>query len=224
MSSTLGVAIDQGEKIGVIGTGKVGAGLGVNLGKAGYPVVYISRAPDSEKVAELVRRTGPSASAVGLAAGAAEADILFFVVPWAVARETIEAMGDLTGKILLDASNPVIYRDGVETVGQLATSAGELVQSWATGALVVKAFNTINAKVIANPSLSAGPVTIPLAGDDPEAKRKANILVRALGFETFDVGPLNNARGLESMGKMLINVLVQNRPDAFDYYLRPRPK
>jgi predicted dinucleotide-binding enzyme len=210
--------------IGVVGTGKVGAGLGVNLGKAGYSVLYMSRDPESEKTRALCARSGPSAAASGLYAGSLQTDILFFAVPWAAAQETIEAMGDLTGKILLDASNPVIYRGGVETVGQLPISAGEMIQSWAPGASVVKAFNTLNAKIIADPGLSPGPVTIPLAGDDAAAKDKAGILVRALGFEPFDVGPLSNARALESMGKMLITVLLQNRTDAFDFYLRPRPK
>jgi predicted dinucleotide-binding enzyme len=99
-----------------------------------------------------------------------------------------------------------------------------MIQSWAAGAAVVKAFNTLNAKVIADAGRSGGPVTIPIAGDDPDAKAKARILIEALGFEAFDVGALANARGLESMAKLLIDVLMQNRPDAFDFYLRPRPK
>jgi predicted dinucleotide-binding enzyme len=211
-------------KIGVVGTGKVGAALGVNLAKAGFSVLYLSRTPDSETVQDLCRRTGPSASAASLAEGPGQTDILFFAVVWRAAQETIAAMGDLTGKILLDASNPVIYVNGAETVGRLPSSAGEVIQSWAPGARVVKAFNTLNAKVIANPALSAGPVTIPIAGDDGAAKETARRLIEAIGFEVYDVGPLANSATLESMGKMLISVLLQDRPDAFDYCLRPRAK
>ncbi len=103
------------------------------------------------------------------------------------------------------------------------TSTGELVQSWAPGASVVKAFNTMNYKVMADPRLAGGPVTVPVVGDDENAKKKVQEIIEAMGFETEDLGPILYARHLEGMVVLHLTPLFNDRDgDLFEYYLRMR--
>ena len=73
---------------------------------------------------------------------------MFLTTLWGAAEQAIANAGDLTGKIVVDCTNP-IGADGL-LVGT-TTSAGESVAGWATGASVVKAFNTTGSDNMANP-------------------------------------------------------------------------
>ena len=129
-------------------------------------------------------------------------------------------LGDLDGKIIIDPTNALKAVDG-HMVMAVDTSAGELLQSWAPRGFVVKAFNTMGYHVMANPLAAGGPVTVPLAGDDPAAKRKVATLVEGLGFEAVDVGPIRHARILEGMSILYMVPYMSGRRDqAFEYYLR----
>ncbi len=101
-------------------------------------------------------------------------------------------------------------------------SAAELIQAWALGASVVKAFNTTNFRIMADPSVVEGPISIPVASDDPNAKAVARCLVEDAGFHFADAGPLANAHYLEKMAAFYISAFFQDRLDAFEFYLRPR--
>ena len=203
--------------IAVIGTGNVGGVLGSRLARAGYTVVYGTRKPEEDRIKELVARSGRTASAALPATAAAQADVVVLAVPWRTVEEVIPSLGRLAGKIVVDTTNGADSK----TIG---TSGGEMIQSWATGAAVVKAFNTVSAKVMADPGLAQGPVTIPLAGDNKSAKSRVAKLVEALGFDAYDVGPITHARVLEAMARMYIDVQLQERPDAFNFYFRSHPR
>lgn len=211
--------------IAIIGTGRVGGGLGPRLGQAGFAVIYGSRTPDDPRIKELVAKSGPAARALTPAAAAAAAPIVLVTTPWLATEAAVKSLGDLTGKVLLDTTNPFEFRDGRDVELPVKGSAAEMIQSWAPGAKVVKAFNTLNFRVMAAPEKAEGPSTIPLAGDDADAKRVAAEVVAALPpLLSFDVGPLHNAGYVEKMALLSVNVLLQNRPDAFEYVLRPRKK
>jgi predicted dinucleotide-binding enzyme len=211
------------EAIAVIGPGRVGAPLGRRLGQAGWPILYGARHREREGLAELVAASGPQARLVSPQAAARGARVVLFAVPWAGAREAIEGLGDLTGKVILDATNPLRYENGLEFEVDVPHSAAELIQAWAPGASVAKAFNTTNFRIMADPSVVDGPISIPVASDDPAAKALAERLVTDAGFHFVDAGPLANAHYLEKMAAFYISFFFQARPDAVEFYLRPRP-
>ena len=101
------------------------------------------------------------------------------------------------------------------------TSAAEHIQVWQPKARIVKAFNAVGSHVIANPAVAGGVVTIPLAGDDADAKANVAQLVQAMGFESIDLGPLRHARVLEGMAILyMVPYMSGRRDDAFEFYLR----
>jgi len=192
-------------KIGIIGAGNVGGTLGTRLAASGHKVVFASRTPDSEKMKQLVAEAGPSASAGPVAAAAAASDVLLLSTPWPAAEEALKDCGDITGKIVIDATNPLLPGlDGLSF--GTTTSAGEKVGAWATGARVVKAFNTVGYNIMADPGFDGGRVTMFYCGDDPPAKSVVKGLIEELGFEAIDAGPLKQSRLLEPFALLWITL------------------
>src|SRR3990172_2572188 len=94
-------------KIAMIGIGKVGGTLGTRWAQKGYTVTFGARDVNSEKVRALLETAGKNASAASVREAAAGADVVVFAVPWAAVQSAIEAAGDLTGKVVVDGTNPV---------------------------------------------------------------------------------------------------------------------
>ena len=207
------------DTIAVIGTGDVGAALGPEFAEQGHTVVYGSREPVRSKVIELVERTGELASATTPAAAAAEADIVVLAVPGLLVEEITKSLGDLSGKIIIDPTNPLERRMN-RFEHAVDTSNAEIIQGAAPGAYVVKAFNTLNWKTMVDPASAGGPVSIPLAGDNGRAKDKVAELVAGMGLEPIDVGPLRDARWVEGMLILWINNRYGSKRPSFDYHLR----
>ncbi len=206
--------------IAIVGPGSVGGTLGQRWGAAGYPIVYGSRTPEAERVQEIVRKSGASARATTPGKAAQACNLLLFAVPWEAAEASVRSLGPLTGKIIMDANNPLDVRDGREIELPVTDSAAERLQAWATGAVVVKAFNTLNWAVMENPRSAGGPVSVPLSGDDAGAKAEVAELVKIIGLEPVDVGPLRTARYTEHMALLYVSLSLRGAPHEF--YLRPR--
>ncbi len=207
------------ENIAVIGTGRMGGAFGANFAKLGHPVIFGSRDAAKASVADLLG-TVKGAKATTPAAAAAGAHIVVLAVPWSGAEDAIASMGDLTGKIVIDATNALNFtKDGMEMA--VSSSAGELIQGWLPGAHVVKAFNTVGFFVIADPNVTDGPVAVFLAGNHDDAKRRVSELATAMGFQPVDVGGIRNARALESMSILyMVPYLTGKRDAAFEWAVR----
>lgn len=196
------------EAVTLIGTGNVGAALGRRFAEQGHTVVYGSRTPEAADVAELVRVTGHGAVALAPAAAAARGHVVVIAVPWTAAEDVVRGLGNLSGKILVDPTNPrVMAADGFADYPALSDSNAERMARLAPQAQVVKAFSTLGAETMLDPSLAQGPVTIPVVGDDRAAKALVAGLARDIGLEAVDVGPLRHARIIEGLHYLRANAL-----------------
>lgn len=215
------IAPASAETIAVIGTGNVGGALGPRFSELGHDIIYGSRQPMRADVQELVGRTHGNVTAMLPTEAVAAADIVVMATKWADAEVALKSLGDLSGKIILDPNNAVrVDADGIRHHG-VETSAAEMIQSWAPGATVVKAFNTLAAGIMADPSTAGGPVTIPICGDDADAKATIAGLVTGIGFEVVDVGNLSAAHTLEGMLILKGNAGALGK--TINYYFRPMP-
>jgi len=207
------------DTIAVIGTGDVGSALGPEFAAQGHTIIYGSREPERSKVKKLVEKTGDLASATTPADAAAQADIVVLAVPGLMVEEITRSLGDLSGKIIVDPTNPLERRMN-RLEHAVDTSNAEIIQAAAPGAYVVKAFNTLNWKTMVDPSSAGGPVSIPLVGDNSGAKKTVAELVSGMGLEPIDVGPLRDARWVEGMLILWINNRYGSMRPSFDYHLR----
>ena len=207
------------DTIAIIGSGSVAGALGPEFAALGHDVVYGSRDPSQDKVKDLVVRTGSGASAMTQFEAAQQADIVVLAVPGMVVEDVTRGLGDLSGKIIIDPTNAL--KDGPDgsLVMAVETSNAEIIQAAAPTAYVVKAFNTLNWRTMVDPESSGGPVSIPLVGDNKQAKDRVAELVEGMGLEAIDLGPLSNAHVVEGMLILWINNRYSGA-EPFDYHLR----
>lgn len=215
----LGSSIANAETIAVIGTGSVAGALGPEFAEQGHTIIYGSRNPSSESAQALVARTGDSASVTNPSAAVIDAGIVVLAVPGMMVDEITRSLGDLSGKIIIDPTNPLSRNSDGLFQHAAETSTTEIIQAAAPNSFVVKAFNTLNWKTMVDPELSGGPVSIPLAGNSTEAKKTVAVLVENMGLKPIDVGPVEHAFWLEGMLILWINNQYVNGP-AFDFDLR----
>ena len=209
------------DTIAIIGTGRVANALGPSFAELGHTIIYGSRDPAQEKVKELLARTGSSARATSAFAAAEAGQIVVVAIPWHVVETVFKDLGDLSGKIIIDPTNPFTGREAKKPVHALnyQTSMAEIIQDLQPDARVVKAFNTLAAATMADPQISGGPVSVAMAGDDVDAKNKVAELVNGIGLHAVDIGGLHYSRVLEGMLVIWMNARMSGK--SYDYYLRP---
>src|ERR1700687_3431637 len=151
-------------KIGIIGSGHVGGTLGTRWAKTGHQVTFGSRDPGAPDMKQLLAHAGSNAHAATLQDAAKSGDVLLLSTPWPATKEVVQALGDLTGKVLIDATNPLLPDLSALALGT-PTSAAEQVASWARGAKVVKAFNTVGSNIMENPAFGADKPVLFFCGD-----------------------------------------------------------
>ncbi|MGZ9142866.1 MAG: NADPH-dependent F420 reductase [Candidatus Binatia bacterium] len=208
MGTLRGVAIGQPAmnsnplKIGIIGSGNIGSTVGTLWVKAGHQVMFSSRNPGNLK--QLVDGLGPLARAGTVAEALAFGDVVFIGVPYgAMPQLGKDYAKEFSGKIVLDAGNAVVARDG--EIGKAAREAGVALTSakLLAGARIVRAFNTLNSRRLAILSnRPEGRIGIPMAGDDQEALKIASMLVRDAGFDPVVLGGLERSKLFEQGGPL----------------------
>ncbi|HEV2455859.1 MAG TPA: NADPH-dependent F420 reductase [Verrucomicrobiae bacterium] len=196
-------------KIAIIGAGNVGGTLGTAWAAKGHQVIFAVRNVNDEKVKKLLGATKGKATALNIPVAVEQCDVLLLATPWQGTEDALKSAGNLAGKIVIDAVNPLENSAAFLEKGLLIghnTSAGEQIAKWAVGARVVKAFNTIGSMNMANPKFGGQSATMFICGDDAEAKKTVKQLSDDLGFETVDAGPLKIARLLEPMAMLWIHL------------------
>lgn len=179
-------------KIALLGKGNVGQALATAFRKAGHEVSFGVRAPE-----------GPDQMSV--TASVAWAEVAVLAVPYAAAGDLVLSIPDWGGKVLVDATNPIVPGLSGLSLGT-TTSGAEQVAASAAHARVVKAFNTTGAENVADTRYAGGRPLMPVAGDDPEARKTVLDLASAIGFEAVDAGPLVAARYLEPFAMTWIHL------------------
>lgn len=192
-------------RIGIIGAGNVGNALATGWLAASHQVMFGVRTPLAAP------RSGPTGAAYGSVADASQrADVVVLATPWPAVADALAAAGNLSGKVLLDCTNPLrMGANGLELEIGHTISGGERVATLASGASV---FKTLNQTGFANMedarSFAPLPAVMYVAGDDETKKPLAMSLVSDLGFQTVDAGPLRIARLLEPMAMLWIHMAL----------------
>ena len=172
-------------KIGIIGKGSVGSALARGLARAGHDVTTSGK--------ENVKET------------AAAADVVILAIPFGAIDDALKTMGNaVDGKILVDVTNALDEKMGL-AVG-CTTSGAEELQKKAPGAKVVKAFNTVFAEHQDSGRINDQVLTAFAASDDGRARDAVLALARDIGFDAVGAGPLQNARWLETLGYLNIQL------------------
>lgn len=185
-------------KIAIIGTGNVGSALGKLWAKHGHEVFYGMRDP---------KKGAPEKDAkCGTLAQAADfGEVIVLATPWDATKDAVASLGDVSGKIVVDATNPLKADLSGLTVGG-NDSAAEMVARWAKGARVVKCFNTVGAQGYATPAFRDSVASMFYCGNDVEAKDVVRKLGEDLGFDMLDAGGLSAARMLEPLAMLWITM------------------
>jgi NADPH-dependent F420 reductase len=197
--------------IAIIGTGNVGSALAGSFVRAGHRVTLAGR--DQEKTRRAAAATGATASASSRDA-AISAQVIVFAVPFVESAEQVarEIADVVDGKVVIDVTNPVkpTY-DGL--ISDEGPSGAERIQVWLPGARVVKAFNTLLAARMADPSEAGDPLDAFVATDDAAAGETVLELARSIGLHPIAFVPLALARHLEGLAFLNITLNMANGGD-----------
>ena len=193
-------------KIGIIGAGNVGLGIGKWLAAVGHDVV-VSFARTPEKVAAAAAAIGGGARPGSPDEAARHGEVVIVATPWGATLDAVGRVADaLAGKTVWDTTNPLkADMSGLE-IGT-TTSGGEEIARAAPGALVVKAVPPM-AEVLQSDSthIGGGRPGVFVCGDDAGARAKVLALVEDIDADGVDTGPLANARYTEPFGMLLVQL------------------
>jgi 8-hydroxy-5-deazaflavin:NADPH oxidoreductase len=197
-------------RIGILGSGLMGGKLGTLFARTGHDVIF-SYARTPKKLERLARDAGANAQAGTPKEAAQDADALLLAVHWSRVDDVLHQAGGLSGKVVVTCSLPMNEADTELVVAHTSSGAEELAKK-ARGAAVVSAFGSIPSEVLL-PVFEArgtgpGPDLL-YCGDDDEAKEVAAELIRDVGFEPTDVGPLASARYIEPFTMLIAKLAYE---------------
>ena len=190
--------------IGIIGSGGLGSNVARALASKGLSATLSNhRGPAS--LAPLIAELGPTINA-GTAAEAASADIVLVAVRWVDLAQALGGLPAWNGRIVIDGTNPVEFLDpdspeakdpgtplaafGIKAIDLGSKSSSEVFREFVPGARVVKAFNHLDVRVLAQPEVSGGQRVQFYSGDDADAKAEVRKILEAIGYFPVDLGSL----------------------------------
>ncbi len=173
------------QKIAIIGKGNVGKAIQAGAQRAGYETRMIGKGGGAKDAA-------------------AWGDLVVLAVPFGAVEAVASEIGAAAdGKPVVDATNAL--KDGALAVG-FTTSGAEQLQKHLPKAKVAKAFNIVFAQNMSTGKVKGTALFMPVAADDPKAKEAVLAFCRDIGFDAVDAGPLANARLLEPMAYLNIQL------------------
>lgn len=199
-------------KVGILGSGLMGAKLGTLFARAGHDVVF-SYARSETKLKRLARAAGRGARAGSPADAAKGAGAVLLAVHWSRVDDVLKQAGDLSGTVVVTCCLPMSDDDGGLVIAHTSSGAEALAKK-IPKARVVAAFGTIPSEVLFGVFEARRKKQRPSLiyyGDDAVAKKTAAKLIRDVGFDPVDAGPLRIARYAEPF-TLLIAQLAYERP------------
>ena len=195
----------------IIGSGNMGRGIGTRAAAGGHSVTFVDANPEvAEKAAADVKASAKKGAKVSAASlgDAVLGDVVVLAVWYGTNIEIAKQLGTkLAGKVVVDIANPLNSTyDGLATAPD-SSSAEDLAKAIASGAKVVKAFNTTLAGTLVTGESGGQKLDVFIAGDDADAKSKVAQIVTDGGMRAIDTGPLSRARQIEGM--QLLHIVTQ---------------
>ena len=190
----------------------MGGKLGTLFARAGHDVVF-SYSRDETKLQQLARDAGANARAGSVAEAARDADVVLLAVHWNRVNEVLRQAGNLTSKVLVTCMLPMNDDNTELVVSGVSSGAEELVKK-AGGARVVSAFGTLPSEVLFDVFDARDKEPRPsllYCGDDEVAKSTTARLIRDLGFEPEDAGPLRMARYAEPFTMLIAQLAYEGK-------------
>lgn len=185
-------------EVTIIGSGNMARGIGSRLVAGGNSVRILDRDPGKAAALADELRDGATAGTLG---DPVEGDVVVLAIPYGAVEQVAERYASgLSGKVVVDITNPVDWDSFDRLVTPPDSSAAEEISRLLPEATVVKAFNTTFAGTLVEGEVAGQPLDVFVAADDPDAKQKVIGLVESGGLRPIDAGPLRRARQLEGLG------------------------
>jgi predicted dinucleotide-binding enzyme len=197
-------------RIGILGSGLMGAKLGTIWARAGHEVVF-SYARSEQKLTKLAREARGKVRAGTPGEAAREADALLLAVHWSRVDDALKQAGDVSGKAIVSCSLPMNADDTGLVIAHTSSGAEELARKLPK-ARVVSAFNTVPSEVlfgVFEARRKAHRPSLVYCGDDTKSKQIAADLIRDVGFDPVDAGPLRIARYTEPFALLVAQLAYE---------------
>jgi predicted dinucleotide-binding enzyme len=197
-------------RIGILGSGLMGAKLGTIFARAGHDVVF-SYSHSERKLETLARKAGKGARAGTPREAVKDADVVLLAVHWNRVSDVLRQTGSLAGKVLMSCSMPMNDNNTALIVGRTSSGAEKLARR-VRGARVVSAFSTIPSEVLFDvfrKRKRAARPDLMYCGNNEDAKKLVARLIRDVGFHPIDVGPLRMARYIEPFTMLIAKLAYE---------------
>jgi 8-hydroxy-5-deazaflavin:NADPH oxidoreductase len=199
-------------RVGILGSGLMGGKLGTIFARAGHEVVF-SYARSEQKLKRLAREAKGKARAGTPREAAQEADAVLLAVHWSRMDDVLNQAGDLSGKVIVTCSLPM-NEDDTELVVAHTSSGAEALAKRVPRAEVVAAFQTVPSEVLFGVYEARDRARRPslvYCGDKQKAKHRAARLIRDVGFDPVDAGPLRIARYTEPFALLIAQLAYEGK-------------
>jgi len=191
-------------KISILGTGNLGEALAKALTRQAYHVMIGAKEP--EKAFAIAGTFDHYAKGATFANAIHYGEVIILAVPYQSVEETLRNTDSYRGKIVIDATNPLIM-DGMPDLALGHTTSGaEQIARMLPEAKVVKALNTAFTETYLYTSFGPSEASMFYCGDDEEAKKVVKKILTDINLAPIDCGPLSCARMLEPMAALLIRL------------------